>query len=744
MLRFFRKYQKIFFIFIAFVIIVTFSFFGTQGVLEKVNKVKDKDVAIAIDGSKIKLSEIQKMSIFLATDAQDVSYSSRNHLRPNLFNNGFMKDFFKSELSKVFFEKYFDELKPSFENKLDKVQRYTPFVHLYEPSISAKSVYERYSPKVLDILNELKSQKEPNLKFLNLLSDLYVEQMRLPSETIRRLLIFQEQQKKAEQDPRLYQDSIAFFGFENAMDWFGIDFIDLVSEFIINASIVAEKKGYAVTLEEAKSDLMTNLNSSLDEKAKTQIDTYYKNVLQYLSMDEKEAAKTWQKVLLYKKYFSDVSNNTLIDSLAYQEFDKYTRSKADIKHYSLPSSLHIKDFEDLIKFEMYLLATSNKANPLDVPNNNKDLLEIEKKYPELIEKKYEIMLKHTTLDKVAIKIKVKDMYFWQLEDKNWNKLRAEFKFIQAAKDKQEKLKAIDTLEFSQKYELDAFSRNEMVKESPNLIEESIKELDAKKHEFYVSLKDPKLPIAIKDANELITLFDSQDKIENYTQDSKNYFSFEVVKRSEIKELQSFEKAKTSKVIDKILNNFLKEKYFTLKEELYEEFITEDGSFKEFENVRSQIANIVFSDVINKIKTLNLTKNNSLDNLAKYRLHSYVENAKQGILQDEKYLDSNKNSQFNLSLVNEKISRSKNPNWIEKSVFSMDEKNYSSLNLSDNGNIEFFYLDGIKHQDDSIDKIDIAKNAMSSETALLLTKKLLKIFEEKKCIVCPVREKDERA
>ncbi|NGX41290.1 MAG: hypothetical protein KR126chlam4_01129, partial [Candidatus Anoxychlamydiales bacterium] len=743
-LRFFRKYQKIFFIFIAFVIIVTFSFFGTQGVLERVNKVKDKDVAVAIDGSKIKLSEIQKMSIFLATDSQDISYSSKNHLRPNLFNNGFMKDFFRSDLSKVFFEKYFNELKPSFENKFDKVKRYSPFVHLYDPSISARSIYERYAPNVLEILNELKSQKELNLKFLNLLSDLYVEQMRFPSETMRRLLIFQEQQKKVQQDPRLYQDSIAFFGFENALDWFGIDFIDLVSEFIINTSIVAEKKGYVVTLEEAKSDLMTNLNSSLDDKAKTQIDTYYKNVLHNLSMDEKVAAKTWQKVMLYKKYFIDVSNNTLIDSLAYQEFDKYTRSKADIKLYSLPTSLHLKDFEDLIKFEMYLLATSNKTNPLDVPNKNKDLLEIEKNYPELIEKKYEVRVKQTSLEKVAIKIKVKDMYFWQLEDKNWNKLRSEFKFIPIAKDKQEKLKSLDTLEFSQKYEIDAFSRNEMVKESPNLIEEAIKELDAKNYKFYISLKNPKLPIAIKNPDELLALIDAQDKIENYTQDNKNYYSFEVVKRSETKELQSFEKAKNSKVIDKILNDFLKEKYFTLREELFEEFTTDDGSFKEFNNVRSKVAQIVFDDVVNKLKVAELTKNNSLDNLAKYRLYSYVENFKKNIFEDEKYLDNNKNSQFNLILVNEKISRSKNPNWIEKSVFSMDEKKYSPMNLLDTGNIEFFYLDNIKQQEGSIDKIDIAKNAMSSETAILLTKKLLKIFEEKKCIVFPIREKDERA
>ncbi len=740
MLKFFRKYQKIFFSFIAFVIIITFSFFGTQGFLEKVNKVKDKDIATAIDGSKIKLSEIQKMSIFLATDVQDRGYY-HSRLRPNLFNIGIMKDFFNSGLSKVFFERYFDELKPSFEKKFDKIQRYSPFVHLYDSSITARSIYEKEAPKVLDILDELKEQKELNLKFLNLLSDLYVEQLKLPSELIRKLLIFQEKQKKVRPDPRLYQDSIAIFGFENVLDWFGMDFIDLISEFIINTAILAEKKGYVVTLDEATSDLMINLSRALDEKAKAQIDTYYKNVLHYLSMDERSAAKIWQKIMLYKRYFTDVSNNVLIDNLASIEFDKYTKTKANIKLYSLPEFLHIKNFEDLLRFEMYLLATTNKKHPLDVPSQSKDILQIEEKYPQLIEKRYEVLLKHMSIEKVAIKIKVKDMYFWQLEDENWDKLRTQFKFIPLAKDKQERLKILDEIEFWQKAEIDTFSRYEMVKQNPHLIQEALNEVDAKNYVFYISLKDPKLPIDIKDVDGFVKLLDTRDKIENYTQDNKNYYSFEVINRAPKKEIQSFKKAKKTKVIDQILTDYLKDKYFDLREEFYEQFITDIGDFKDFQQVRSQIAEMVFSDVINELKSLKLTQDESLDNLAKYRLYPYVEDFFQNVQRDEKFLDNNK-SQFNLILKSKQISRSKTPNWIERQVFSMQEKQYSSLNLSDTANIEFFYLDSLKDQEKSIDRIDIAKDALSSEVAILLTKKLLKMFDEKGCLCPSVREKHE--
>jgi len=333
------------------------------------------------------------------------------------------------------------------------------------------------------------------------------------------------------------------------------------------------------------------------------------------------------------------------------------------------------------------------------------------------------------------------MYFWQLQDENWNKIRENFVFIPLAKEKDDKTKILDSLDFSKKAEIDAFSRVQMVKQNPKLIEEALKNAETQKLDFYLSLKDPKLPVQIKDAKKIISIIDSKDKIENYTEDSKNFYCFEVLSRSKTKELQSFEKAKETKNIDRILNRFLKEKYFAIREEHFEKFITEDGEFKDFGKVRNEIAEIVFSDVIDKLKALQIAKNRSLDDLAKYRCYLFIQNFKQNLLSKEPLEDDIK-SQFDLIIDSKKIARSKNPSWIEKKAFSMDEKNYSQINLDD-GNMEFFYLNGINNQDDSIDKVSIAKNAISFETSNLLAKKLLKMFEENKCIVLPVRDKDER-
>jgi len=466
MLKFFRRYQKIFFAVISFFIIISFTFFGTQNAVSGMKRSKDKDIAIAYDGSKIKLSDVDHMSMFLVTDNTEISLLRHNQLRPNLFNDGVLRnDIFKSGLAKIFFEKYLDQMKPFFEEKLKRIQKYTPFVHFYDASISVASIWEKHNPQILTLLDKLKSSTEVNLEFFSLYVDLYNEQMKLQPELLRRMMIFQEKQMKLQPDQRLYQDSLSLFGYESAIDWFGRDFIDLVSQFIINTSTIAEEKGYEVTFQEALSDLMSNLKKSLNNQVKGSFSEYYKRMLSHLRMNEKAAGKVWRRVMLFRRYFKDVSNNTLVDSLAYKEFARYTRTKANVKLYKLPKHMQINSFEDLMRFEMYLIASTHKHSPLEVPNSLLSVEEVEKNYPQLVEKQYLVRVKHTNLEKAAIKLQVKDMYLWQLEDKNWNVLRNKFAFIPYASTKKDRLDVIDRLEFYQKTKLDAFSRKEIVQKS---------------------------------------------------------------------------------------------------------------------------------------------------------------------------------------------------------------------------------------------------------------------------------------
>src|SRR3990167_8370135 len=148
MLKFLRKYQKVFFIIIAVVIVVTFSFFGTQGITTKITKIPDRNISKAYDGSDIKLSDIESMSYFLSTDSLDSSIVSR--FSPNLFNDGVIRnDFLRSGIVKIFIENYFDQFKGSFQEKFEKIKKYKPFVHFNDSSISLTKTLEMVDPKVL-------------------------------------------------------------------------------------------------------------------------------------------------------------------------------------------------------------------------------------------------------------------------------------------------------------------------------------------------------------------------------------------------------------------------------------------------------------------------------------------------------------------------------------------------------------------------------------------------------------------
>jgi len=232
--------------------------------------------------------------------------------------------------------------------------------------------------------------------------------------------------------------------------------------------------------------------------------------------------------------------------------------------------------------------------------------------------------------------------------------------------------------------------------------------------------------------------DTKDLINNYTQDDDNYYYVEVVQRPTHKYLISLERALKNHVLDDVLTAYLKDIYLIIRDEYPKKFKDSDDDYKPFESIRQELGQIVFADTINAIKSSNYTKSKSLDDLSKYRLYSFVSENLKNILLDDNYLQTIE-KQFRMIAENIEVSRSKNPNWVEKNAFLMEEKKYSSLNLLD-GNIEFIYLQGITEADIPSDKIEIAKDAISAETSALLTKKLMKSFIEKKCIVLPIREK----
>ncbi len=732
MLTFLRKYQKIFFVIVIFFIVVTFSFFGTQSAIQGVKKPKDKVIAEAIDGSKIKLSDIERLSYFLATDAHDIYHS--NNLIPNFFNDGVIRnDLIKTGLAKVIFEKYFDQIKPSIDQRFNKIVNYRPFVHMSDSNISAENIWKRVNPDMISKLVSIKEKKEVSLDFINNYLDLYLEEMRFSSSVMQRMMIYQEKQtSNIEPDMRLYQDQISLFNHKNAMDWFGKDFIDITSQLIINVAKIASEKGYSVTYDEALASLSKNLKKAIDQnKLQGSFSEYFNKQLQILGLDEKNAVNIWQKVMLFRKYFTDVSNNAILDNLAQKEFASFAATKADVTVYELPDHLKLKNFDDLMKFDVYLDIVARKS--IDLPNELKKVEHVEKLYPELVEKQYEIKIKDINLDSAAVKIKIKDMYSWQLEDQNFEKIRNKFPEVQNEVDRSKRYDILEKLNYETRARIDNFSRLEMIKESPDIISNALNAKDFNTLTVNVRDNNFNIPVNLKNKKEFLDLLEKKDKILKYTQDDDTFLSFEVVQRPKEKYIISFKQACEDKTIDKVVDKYLNEKYLEIRAN-HAEFKNEDDSYKAFSKVKIQVFQIVFADILKEIKSL--TKDNTLNSYAKYRLYPFV-NSVYNLAQNESEKLNKLNEQWKLNINNIELSRSKDPKWMESLAFNMKTNEYSKIQMQE-GSILFFKLNEFKNGELSQDNFEKQKEALSFEIQNILLNKVLKQIMQKNSIVVPVR------
>ena len=106
MLEFFLLYQRYFFLVITVVVISSFVFFGTYSTFGGTAERVDRVVGHTIDGSAMMLSEVQKLSRFIASDREDPMQG--RGLSPNFCNDGVIRyDFLKRPVSRSFSRRIF-------------------------------------------------------------------------------------------------------------------------------------------------------------------------------------------------------------------------------------------------------------------------------------------------------------------------------------------------------------------------------------------------------------------------------------------------------------------------------------------------------------------------------------------------------------------------------------------------------------------------------------------------------------
>jgi GcvH upstream region-like protein len=712
MLNFLRKYQKVVFGMVTAALIVSISFFGSYGALAgSTSKEKDRTIGNAIDGSSISRLDINRMVRFLSTDKMDTEVSYKNSM-PNFFNDGVIrKDFIQTGLAQMLVELYFEELKADLKVRLEKEKNFVPYAHPQAPFLSAEGIWAQFLPSLHHNLAKIKEKDfEISPENFRVLAEVYLESSRLPSSLLRRFLSYQESQYQwLTKDPYLAQGDLSLFHFHDVKDWFGEDFVEIIAQFIHNSSIYAKQKGYKVSYEEAKADLLKQGYDALSEQTQETIsaevlDKHWKNNLMTLGMTEMQGVAVWQKVMLFRKLFEDYGQSAFVDKMMYDEYKAYTCESMELQRYKLPKDLQVGDFHTFLKLQLYLEAIAKDkqvAHQLNPPRAFKTLEEIQKETPALLEKKYEVEIAHAKREDALLDITLKETWDWESEEENWKKLRAEFKELSTQQG--DPLEILDGLRGEVRLAVDTFAKNEILKGKETLISKVLESKPLEKKTLHLSVDAAVVSLeGIHDNEALRTLLEraavAPDEVKEllgmYTQDEKNYYFIRALSKPSDLHLLSFQEA--SDVLETMLDKKLKKHHKAAEAANPSLFRQEDGKSKDFSAVKNHIGAFIYKDLLEAIKKDflasggQLTSEPTLEFYATHRFYHFARESKADIeKKGQQSVYVQKETPYHLEAEETLVKRKEKTPWMPQELFSMQEETFSPLHVAGNGDISFF-------------------------------------------------------
>lgn len=730
MLHFFRKHQKYFFFVITVVVIMSFSFFGTYDTLAG-NAIHEQVAFTTVEGTQITRGELESLVNFISTDSDDKRLFG-GAWGPNFLNDGVIKnDFLETGLAEILVAAYPKLVASDLESRLEKEKRYVLYAHPQAKFLSTESAWEFFAPTMKANYRSLKRAENPlDPDAFAARVSLYLNERRFPSPLLRQVLRYQQKQQGwLAPDPNLENVDLSIFGYHTVDDWFGPRFIRIVAETIMNSSELAAKKGYKVSKTEALADLMHNAEVSFQQNLSNpnlgvaNSTEYLNEQLRILGMDRTKAVKVWQQVLLFRRMFQDVGNTALVDALTHNKFTSYAKENVSGDLYRLPAELQFKDYRTLQKFETYLYAVAkrprldkmNDKEILTIPTGFLSVDEVKKKYPELIQKHYTLEISQVNKNAIQAKIGLKDMWSWEVEEKNWTSLKKEFPDLAAkpAKTREERFAALDSLSDPLRFRVDTYARNAMVEEHPEWLDAALKDAQPKKMDIGLRSTGGRSVIAgLDNREELIELLDAAalnaeptGKLARLTGDNVTYYRIKVIERQPGEEVLTFAEANHEGVLDQLLDQNLEQHYTKIRDANPSSFRKEDKTWKAFAEVKDLVADQYFEKLLKAIQAdAKEEKALSGDRSASMRFYAYVRDAqskvKQGgsdaaelILVDRKpSARKSLTDQWKLEKVSYSADRSNEGGDIDTTeMFTIAPNEWTSVHTPINGDLYFFQL-----------------------------------------------------
>jgi hypothetical protein len=689
MLEFFRKHQRIFLIFVAVIIIFSFSFFGTYSAITSFAPEKEIVVGKAIDGSKLTYSDITHLGELLGLEKRESS----------LFGDLFLKTGIASRLEAAYFEK----LKGEWQVRLDRAKRARFYVHPHAPFLNARDLWTRLSVDAMKEIDQLQKKEEVTADFFASWSRLYSLQEKLPGELIKRIIFYQQNQLKIPPDPHLALEDFSLFGYRTVEEWFGRDFLQLAAQFVLNVSLAAEKEGFKVSKKEAEADLQKRFD------------------LSRMNLNRNDAIRLWQKALSFAHYFESVGQAVLVDPLSYRKVADFALETVVMDLYRLPRELQLKNLDDLLVFETYVKLTCPKMkDPLSLPTSHLSVEEVLLTAPQLLYTKIALRYAEVDTRKMAARSTIRDVWNWQTSQEGWKKVRGAFPTISDAKEVDARFQLLEKLEPQKRALVDDWTRRQIALLHPEWIESEFEKAELKDVEWIllndsIEGQELKRPLLLRELLDLAMQGDEQAKsrLHHYQEEGES-----LVRRIE-----------SPKVVEGLSILSLRD----AKEKGRIEVESRDNE----EVVREQ-----FSDLFRAMSK-------DKKPLEFYALHRFQSAMRAALSSLQKGEDSP--LEFGLWKIEkseQKITRNSDtwPVTVEESMmqhsFKLNMGNWSQLHIPTNGDIVFFFVK--EHQTPEtpiLERIQLGKTELAAEAERELADRLLEIVQAKQAMTTPVRIKE---
>ncbi len=764
MLGFFRKHQRIFFIFVTTIIVISFTFFGGASALINTEEVKDEVIGKAVDGSNITRREVEELARFISSSAHDAAVFGQGKA-PNLLNDDVVRqDFLANGMGEFLAERFFDLLQPEVQERFLKVKNSVPYTHPHAPSINVSALWQQFQPSAFQHIVFLKNKCEaPDAAFFALLAKLSVEQLNFPSEMVRRILSYQQNQHPGiRPDENLQFTNLHPFGFETMEDWLGKGYLQLISQYIINAAKMAEQRGYSITNEEVRADLCKNIQQGLaalhvkENPSVADAQAFFGHELRQLGLAEGQAIKVWKKVMLFRRLFNDAGSFGLVDALPFETFNAYADESADVVQYAPSDALRLRDFRTLLKFQIYLEGVAGiSRSSLQMPKNPPSAQEVERRAPEFIQRKCRLEWREVKKDEVAQRITLKETWQWEGEDNNWQLLQLQFPFLARgmAKTPADRLNLLDNLKTEERYKIDRFARFEILKTHPEWIEEAFGRTAAKREESGLRLKGSQLPFAsILSMPTLIERLSETPTIALTSRDEEIFYRVKVLEIAPQNEILTFAQLSSDGTLDKLLDARLEEAYPEVRKKNPTVFQQAKGEWKPLLEVRDEVGALLYAPLLKAIEddwkqarhTLSQKEGaQPLDFYTGRRLYPWMceMRAKMLVTPDDITLinsgiDSGNGfeAQWKLKKSARSVKRSQKVPFAKDELFTLHEGGWSSVGVGERGEVSFCQI--VKHNHEkrasNVEQAQV-KEALAQEARQILMRKLLDQMVEKQAI-----------